>query len=71
MQGNGAPGVTIGDWLVDRGLDAPRAPRIRSDTGSMRRQHLAMRSAAASVAAARPPTGGGGKQVTSPACRLF
>lgn len=33
---------------MDKGLDAPRAPRMRSDAGAMRqqqRQNLAMRSA--------------------------
>ena len=26
-QGGGKPGQTMGDWLVDKGLDAPRAAR--------------------------------------------
>ncbi len=68
VQGNGAPGITIGDWLVDQGLDAPKAPRIRS-VGAMRggqRHTMAVRQAAASSAArssavaTAAPTGGGG-----------
>ncbi len=74
VQGNGAPGITIGDWLVDQGLDAPKAPRVRSGVGAIRhqqRQSMAMRSSvgvsgggAAPTAVAAPIVmgSGGGKQ---------
>lgn len=73
LQGNGAPGITIGDWLVDQGLDAPKAPRVRTGVGAVRaqqRQSMAMRSSAGmgarggGTAAISPPVAsGGGKQV--------
>lgn len=64
VQGNGAPGITIGDWLVDQGLEAPKAPRVRSGMGAIRhqqRQSMAMRSSAAGMGGR-----GGGSAVASP-----
>jgi hypothetical protein len=64
IQGNGAPGITIGDWLIDQGLEAPKAPRVRSGVGAIRhqqRQSMAMRSTGAGMGSR-----GGGQAVVSP-----
>ena len=67
MQGNGSPGITIGDWLVDQGLDAPKAPRIRSGVGTIRTQQrhsVAVRSASALPVPRTPvSSAGASKQV--------
>ena len=46
-QGGGTPGMTMGDWLVDKGLDAPRAarPKAPSLNALRRRQGQQFRSA--------------------------
>lgn len=53
-QGKGVPGMTMGDWLVQMGLDQPRADRPKASAApsmnAVRRRQSAMLRAAASSA---------------------
>lgn len=53
-KGGGVPGRTIGDWLIDAGLDTPKAarPKAPSLNALRRRQGAHMRAGRASDAAA-------------------
>jgi len=45
-QGNGVPGRMVGDWLIDAGLDTPKAPRSKAPSlnALRRRQGTLMRA---------------------------
>jgi len=56
-QGNGVPGRMVGDWLIDAGLDTPKAPRSKAPSlnALRRRQGTLMRASDG-----RPGQPGGG-----------
>ena len=62
LQGKGQPGVTMGDWLVEQGVDQPKAERPKAPSlDAVRRQQSVLQRAAA--AAAAPTPGAPGRQV--------
>ncbi|KAK9827616.1 hypothetical protein WJX81_006673 [Elliptochloris bilobata] len=62
-KGGGVPGRTIGDWLIDAGLDTPKAarPKAPSLNALRRRQGTHMRAGAGRAADAGVGAGGSGK----------
>ena len=56
MQGGGSPGMTMGDWLVEKGLDAPRSnkPKAASSLAALRHRQVAQARAGHAALQGRP-----------------
>ena len=68
MQGGGSPGMTMGDWLVEKGLDAPRSnkPKAASSLAALRHRQVAQARAGHAALQGRPQQHAG-RQVSATA----
>ncbi len=65
VQGGGTPGMTMGDWLVEKGLDAPRSnkPKAASSLTLLRQRQVQQARAGHTAMQGRPQQQHIGRQV--------